>query len=62
MGNVLHMECLWSIFSSLIQYDLKRVKEEWNIHKIKQSNRTNVHGIPDELSLKVVAMCSAEKI
>ena len=28
LGSVLHMECLWFIFSPLIQHDLKRVKEE----------------------------------
>ena len=27
------------------------MKEEWNLHKIRKSNRTNVYGIPDELYL-----------
>ena len=42
---------LWFIFSPLIQHDLDRVKEEWNLHKIRKYNRTNVYGIPDELYL-----------
>ena len=27
------------------------MKEEWNLHKIRKSNRTNVYGIPDEFYL-----------
>ena len=51
MGNVFHMECLWFIFSPLIQRDLDRVKGEWNLYKIRKSNRANVYGTPDELYL-----------
>ena len=51
LGNVFHTEYLWFIFSTLIQHDLDRVTEEWNHHKIRKSNRTNVYGIPDELYL-----------
>ena len=50
-GNVFHIECLWFIFSALIQHDFDRVREEWNLHKIRKSNRTNVYGFPDELYL-----------
>ena len=49
MGNVFHMECLWFIFSPLIQRDLDRVKRERNLYKIRKSNCTNVYGTPDEL-------------
>ena len=28
-----------------------RVREEWILHKIRKSNRTNAYGIPDELYL-----------
>ena len=49
--HVFHMGCLWFIFSPLIQRNLDRVKGEWNLHKIRKSNRTNVYGTPDELYL-----------
>ena len=51
LGNVFHIECLWFIFSALIQHDLDRVREEWNLHKIRKSNRTNIYEISDELYL-----------
>ena len=45
------MECLWYVFSSLIQCELDRLAKEWNARKnlIRKSNHSLVSGIPDEL-------------
>ena len=51
LGNVVHMECLWFVFSPLIQCELDRLTEEWNAHKIRKSNHSLVSGIPDVLYL-----------
>ena len=49
LGNILQMECLWFIFSPLIQCELDRLMKEWNAHKIRKLNHSLVSGIPDEL-------------
>ena len=49
LGNIIQMECLWFVFSPLIQCELDRFTKEWNAHKIKKSNHSLVSGIPDEL-------------
>ena len=43
------MQCLWFIFSPLIQCELNRITKEWNAHKIRKSNHSLVSRIPDEL-------------
>ena len=43
------MECLQFVFSSLIEYKLDRLTEEWNAHKIRKSNHSFVSGSLDEL-------------
>ena len=49
LGNILLVECLWFVFSALIQCELDRLTKEWNAHKIRKSNHYLVSGIPDEL-------------
>ena len=49
LGNILHMECLWFCFSSLLQLDLDKVKDHWNSHYIRKSRYDTVSGIPDIL-------------
>ena len=49
LGNILQMECLWFIFSPLIQCKLDRLMKEWNAQKIRKFNHSLVSGIPNEL-------------
>ena len=49
LGNIVQMECLWFVFSLLIQCELDRLAKEWNTHKIRKSNNSLISGIPDEL-------------
>ena len=49
LGNIVQMECLWFVFSLLIQCQLGRFTKEWNAHKIKKSNHFFVSGIPGKL-------------
>ena len=49
LGNILLVECLWFVFSALIQCEPDRLTKEWNAHKIRKSNHSLVSGIPDEL-------------
>ena len=49
LGNILLVECLWFVFSALIQWEPDRLTKEWNAHKIRKSNHSLVSGIPDEL-------------
>ena len=49
LGNHLHMECVWSVFSDFVQLELDKVKDEWNMHFIRQSRHITVSGVPDEL-------------
>ena len=43
------MECLWFVFSPLIQCELDRFTKEWNAQKNKIMNNSLVSGIPDKL-------------
>ena len=49
LENILQVECLWFVFSALIQCELDRLTKEWNAHKIRKSNHSLASGIPDEL-------------
>ena len=49
LGNHLHMECVWFVFSDFLQLELDKVKHEWNMHFIRQSRHNSVSGVPDEL-------------
>ena len=49
LGNPLHMECVWFVFSNFLQSELDKVKQEWNTHYIRQSRHNTVSGVPDEL-------------
>lgn len=49
LGNNLHLNCVWFVFSSFLQKELNTVKEEWNNHFIRKSHHSLVNGIPDEL-------------
>ena len=35
--NIVQMECLWFVFSPLIQCELDRLTEEWSTHEIRKS-------------------------
>ena len=37
------------MFSNILQFELDKVKHEWNSHFIRQSRHCTVPGIPDEL-------------
>ena len=43
------MECVWFVFSDFLQLELDKVKDEWNMHFIRQSRHNTVSGVPDEL-------------
>ena len=49
LGNDIHMELLWFVFSSLLQTDLDKVRVEWNTHYIRRTRHETVPGRPDEL-------------
>lgn len=49
LGSYLHMECVWFVYSDLLQLELDKVKQEWNTHYIRKSRHNTVPGIPDEL-------------
>ena len=51
LGNIVQMECLWFVFSPLIQCKLDRLMEEWSAQKSRNSNHSLVPGSPDELYL-----------
>lgn len=48
-GNYIHTECIWFVFSRLLQNELDEVSYEWNTHYIRRSRHDTVPGIPDEL-------------
>ena len=43
--------CAWNVFvfSDFLQLELDKVKDEWNMHFIRQSRHNTVSGVPDEL-------------
>ena len=43
------MECVWFVFSPLIQKELDQVKLHWNTHYIRHSRHDTTAGRPDEL-------------
>ncbi|XP_065680522.1 uncharacterized protein LOC136094498 [Hydra vulgaris] len=49
LGDCFQMECVWFSYSELIQFELDKMKEEWNSHNIRKTRHANVHGIPDEM-------------
>ena len=49
LGNHLHMECVWFVFSDFLQLELDKVKDEWNMYSIGKSRHNTVSGVPDEL-------------
>ena len=49
LENHLHMECVWFVFSDFLQLELDKVKDEWNIHFIRQPRHNTVSGVRDEL-------------
>jgi hypothetical protein len=49
LGNILHRECLWFCFHTIIQDHLDKVKHRWNTHRIRQSKYGTVAGIPNLL-------------
>ena len=49
LGNDIHMELLWFVFSSLLQTDLDKVRVEWNTHYIRLTRHETVPGRTDEL-------------
>ena len=48
-GNHIHMECVWFVFSELLQLQLDQVRYQWNIHYIRKSRHGTIGGIPDVL-------------
>lgn len=48
-SNVIHVECLRFCFTSLIQEELNRVAQHWNLHRIRASNGETPAGRPDVL-------------
>ena len=48
-SNVIHVECLSFCFTSLIQEELHRVAQRWNLHRIRPSNGEMPAGRPDVL-------------
>ena len=49
LGNHLHMECVWFVYSDFLQSELDKVKQEWNTHYIRHSRHNSISGVPDEL-------------
>ena len=49
LGNHLHLECVWFVFSNFLELGLDKVKREWNMHYIRQFWHNTVAGIPSEL-------------
>ena len=49
LGNHVHMECAWYVFSEFIQEELNDVVKRWNSHYIRKSRSTMVSGVPNEL-------------
>ena len=49
LGNHLHLECVWFVFSDFLQLEMDKVKHEWDMHFIRQSRHNSVSGVLDEL-------------
>ena len=49
IGNNIQMECIWFVYSDLLQTDLDNVKNEWNDHYIRKSRNGVLAGIPNQL-------------
>ena len=49
IGDKLHMECAWFVYSDFLQMELDKLKREWNMHTIRKSKGTQISGVPDEL-------------
>ena len=40
--NVLHVDCLRYCFMRVIQAELGRIAEHWNLHEIRQQKHSNI--------------------
>ena len=40
--NVLHVDCLWYYFMRVIQAELDRIAEHWNLHESRQQKHSNM--------------------
>ena len=49
LGNYVHAECAWFVFSDLLKCELNEVKRHWNSHYIRKSTCSATGGIPDDL-------------
>lgn len=49
IGNNAHTECVWFVYSALLQSDLDNVRSEWNDHHIRKSNNNVLSGVPNQL-------------
>ena len=49
LGNHIHLECSWFVFSPLLQKELEEFCYYWNSHFIRRSRHDSVSGIPDVL-------------
>ena len=49
LGNYFHKECAWYVYSIFLQQELDTVKVEWNNHDIREPEKSQISGIPDEL-------------
>ena len=47
IGHNVHMECVWFVFSRLLQKELDEVRYSWNTHYIRRSRNDTIPGIPD---------------
>ena len=49
LGCHFHMERAWFVHSEFMQYEMDRVRDEWNSHYIRESRHSAVGGVPDEM-------------
>ncbi|XP_046842108.1 uncharacterized protein LOC124436205 [Xenia sp. Carnegie-2017] len=49
LGNLIHMECLWFCFQSVLQNELNDIIDHWNTHYIRRSRYDTIPGVPNLL-------------
>ncbi|XP_046861247.1 uncharacterized protein LOC124454484 [Xenia sp. Carnegie-2017] len=49
LGNLIHMECLWFCFQSVLQNELNDIIDHWNTHYIRRSRYDTIPGVPNRL-------------
>lgn len=49
LTNDIHKDALWFCFADILQGDLDKAREHWNSHRIRRSQHTTIHGVPDVL-------------